>query len=106
MRIIYFLALATVVLSCTNKQDEMPSFEPPVQNELVITLQNFNDSIISTKPVTRSRWLRFLAVATADISGGFEMGKIGATLGSSFPGYGTVCLADPDKKRKRKKSAF
>ncbi|MFR8718269.1 MAG: hypothetical protein ACLVE7_02230 [Coprococcus comes] len=23
-----------------------------------------------------------------------------------FPGYGTVCLADPDKKRKRKKSAF
>ena len=90
MRIIYFLALATVVLSCTNKQDEMPSFEPPVQNELVITLQNFNDSIISTKPVTRSRWLRFLAVATADISGGFEMGKIGATLGSSFPGYGTV----------------
>lgn len=90
MRIIYFLALATVVLSCTNKQDEMPSFEPPVQNELVITLQNFNDSIISTKPVTRSRWLRFLAVVTADISGGFEMGKIGATLGSSFPGYGTV----------------
>ena len=23
-----------------------------------------------------------------------------------FPGYGTVCSADPDKKRKRKKSAF
>lgn len=23
-----------------------------------------------------------------------------------FPGYGTVCTADPDKKRKRKKSAF
>lgn len=90
MRIIYFLALATVVLSCTEKQDEMPSFEPQVQNELVITLQNFNDSIIATKPITRTGWLRFLAVATADISGGFEMGKIGATLGSSFPGYGTV----------------
>lgn len=90
MRIIYFLALATVVLSCTDSQDEMPSFEPQVQNELVITLQNFNDSIMSTKLVTRSKWLRFLAVATADISGGFELGKIGATLGSSFPGYGTV----------------
>lgn len=90
MRIIYFFTLATIVLSCTNRQDEMPSFEPQTPNELVIVLQGFNDSIISTKPVTRSKWLRFLAVATADISGGFEMGKIGATLGSSFPGYGTA----------------
>lgn len=59
MRIIYFVALATVVLSCTEKQDEMSSFEPQVQNELVITLQNFNDSIIATKPITRTRGIRF-----------------------------------------------
>lgn len=35
MRTIYFLALATVVLSCTNKQDETYSFESQAKQKSV-----------------------------------------------------------------------
>lgn len=89
--VFYLLALCGIISSCSDKrQEEIIAHKPLNENKLVISLQNFNDSIVLTKPKTRSGWLRFLSVASADIAGSFELGKIGASLGSSFPGYGTV----------------
>lgn len=88
--VILLLVLSFVVSSCSEEQDETSWSKSQVENKLVVSLKSFNDSIVSTKPQTRSGWLRFLSVASADIKGAYDLGKIGATLGSSFPGYGTV----------------
>lgn len=83
------LFLSIVISSCSQQEQEINAPREQVKDELILSLENLNDSIMATKPQSRS-FLRFLAVSAADIGGAWELGKIGATVGSAFPGYGTL----------------
>lgn len=92
MKAYYFVVviLAIVIYSCSQQEQEMNVPCEQVQDELILSLENLNDSIIATKPQSRGI-LRFLAVSSADMIGAWELGKIGATIGSTCsPGYGTL----------------
>lgn len=83
------LILFVAFVSSCSQPEEVAVSDKQSKDELFVSLENFNDSILSTKTQTRG-FLSFLSIATADIAGAYELGRIGAYAGSFFPGYGTV----------------
>lgn len=81
--------------SCSNDEPVQTSKSESVAtpSELVASIVSFNDSLSSCVSQTRSwdGFLRIVGIASADIAGAYELGKIGAGVGSFFaPGAGTA----------------
>ena len=55
-----------------------------------VYIVNKKRSILFTKPQTKSRWFRFLHVVSADIRGGYSLGKTGDRVGACFGPKGAV----------------
>ena len=81
--------------SCSNEEPVQAEISESAvtSSELVASIVSFNDSLSSCVSQTRSwdGFLRVVGIASADIAGAYELGKIGAGVGSFFaPGAGTA----------------
>ena len=70
-------------LSCSEEVGEVKKEKP---DELLEALAEFNEDLISTRPSSRG-FLRFLCVASADVAGAYELGRIGGKIGLFCGGF-------------------
>jgi len=88
------LALGTIT-SCSRAQSINLPENDSESSELIQTLEAVNDNFMANKSEIRGKgWgrkvLRVLYVATADIGGAYEIGKIGGKVGAVFGPKGAV----------------
>ncbi len=88
-----------VVSSSCSKEGSLKLPEEKIENsELVQTLKSVNNDFMANKQEVRGKgwgkkFLRVLCVATADVGGGYEIGKIGAKVGALAGPEGAVAGA-------------
>ncbi len=66
--------------------EEVSSVKREKPDELLGTLAEFNENLISARPSSRGI-LRVLSVASADVAGAYELGRIGGKVGLFFGGF-------------------
>ena len=82
-------------VGCSQKADEqlVSSSEETQAFDVAKEFKALNDSLLLVKTPETRGFGRFCAVASADIGGGYEIGKIGAKIGSYFGPKGAAAGA-------------
>lgn len=95
---VFALCAAVAVVTFSSCSNDEPiqteiSGSAVTSSELVASIVSFNDSLSSCVSQTRSwdGFLRVVGIASADIVGAYELGKIGAGVGSFFCTWSWYC---------------
>lgn len=93
MKKLYLILFACTLgcFSCTENETPIKQEQAMVGNDpLLLSLSEFNDSILAVKPMTRMSIGRIFAIAADDIMGAFEVGGVCAGIGCMFGPKGAI----------------